>query len=65
MQIDLLMKIAGIGVMTWIISMVLRQAGREEAATLAAVAGLVAALLLVVDAVGKLLSQVQSIFQLY
>ncbi len=65
MQIELLFRIAGVGVLTWIISTVLRQAGRDELATLAAVAGLAIALLMVVDILSQLLTNVQSIFQLY
>ena len=65
MGIDLLLRIAGVGVMTWAVTTVLKQAGRDELATLAAVAGSAVALLLVVDVVSRLLTEVQSIFQLY
>lgn len=65
MGIDLLLRIAGVGMMTWAVSTVLKQAGRDELATLAAIAGCAVALLMVVDVVSRLFTQVQSIFQLY
>lgn len=65
MQTELLFRIAGVGVLTWIVSTVLKQAGREELSTLSAVAGLAIALLMVVDVLSQLLTSVQSIFQLY
>lgn len=65
MQTELIFRIAGLGVLTWAVNSVLRQAGREELATLAAIAGLAAALLMVVDVLSQLLTNVRTIFQLY
>lgn len=65
MQVELLLRIAGIGVLTWAIASILRQAGRDELATLSTVAGVVIALLMVIDVVSQLLNQVQTIFGLY
>ena len=49
MQIDLLFKIAGVGVLVTVIASVLTRTGREEMAMLTTVAGLVIVLLMVVD----------------
>lgn len=65
MQIELLFRIAGVGVLTWAVESVLKRSGREELATLATIAGLAVALLMVVDLVSELLGQVRTIFQLY
>lgn len=65
MQTELLLRIAGVGVLTWAIAAILRQAGRDELATLSTVAGVVIVLLLVIDVVSQLLNQVQTIFGLY
>lgn len=65
MQIELLFQIAGVGVLTWVVCAVLKQAGREELSTLAAVAGVAIALLMVMDIISQLFSSVQTIFQLY
>ena len=65
MQIELLFRIAGVGVLTWAIGSVLHQGGRDELATLAAIAGLSISMLMVLDVVSGLLDSVKTIFQLY
>ena len=58
MQLDVLFKLAGLGVVVAFISMVLKQAGREELGTLVTVVGLVIALLLA----GKIRSACLSVY---
>ena len=65
MQINILLKIAGIGLLVTVISQVLTRAGREDIATMASVAGILLVLLMVISLAGDVLSQVQSIFHLY
>ena len=65
MQIDLLFKIAGVGILVTVIAAVLTRTGREEMAMLTTVAGLVIVLRMVVDMVAGMLTQVKNIFQLY
>ncbi len=65
MQVELLFKIAGIGIMVSVISQVLTRTGREDMAMLTTVAGLVIVLLMVVNLVAELFASVKSIFQLY
>ena len=64
MQIDVLLKIAGIGLLIAVICQVLTRAGREDIAALAAVAGILTALLAVVSLAREVLSQVQAVFHL-
>ena len=64
-QVDLLFKLAGLGVVVAVIHQVLTRAGREELATLTTVVGVVIALFMVVELISQLLSSVKSIFQLY
>ena len=64
-QIDLLFKLAGLGVVVAVLCQVLTRAGREELSTLVTVVGLVIALFLVVDRVADLFSSLQNIFALY
>ena len=64
-QIDLLFKLAGLGVVVAVLCQVLTRAGREELSTLVTVVGLVIALCLVVDLVADLFSSLQNIFALY
>lgn len=65
MQLDLLFQIAGVGVLTTVISSILAATGRSELSNLAAVAGLAIVLLMVVNMLGTLFSSVRTIFQLY
>ena len=65
MNIDLLVQIAGVGILICAANQVLQQAGREDLAVLASVAGLVVVMFLVVDLVAQLLNNVKSIFGLY
>ncbi len=64
MQIDVLLKIAGIGLLVTVICQVLTRAGREDIATLATVAGMILVLLMVISLAGELLNQVQAVFHL-
>ncbi len=64
MQIDVLLKIAGVGLMVTVICQVLTRAGREDIATLATVAGVILVLLTVVNLASELLAQVQAVFHL-
>lgn len=63
-QIDILLKIAGIGLLVAVICQLLGKAGREDIATLVTVAGLILVLLMVLNLAGQLLSQVQAMFLL-
>ena len=65
MDINLLFKIAGIGILVAVIVQLLRQNGREELATVAAIAGLVLATMLVVSMIASLLETVRQTFSLY
>lgn len=64
MQIDVLLKIAGIGLLVTVICQVLSRAGREDIATLATIAGIILVLLMVVSLAGELLAQIQAVFHL-
>lgn len=64
MRIDVLLKIAGVGLLVAVICQALTRAGREDIATLAGVAGMLVVLLTVISLVGELLAQVQAVFQL-
>ena len=65
MQLNLLFQIAGVGVLTTVISAVLTSSGRSELANLATVAGLAIVLLMVAGLLEDLFTSVRAIFQLY
>lgn len=59
---DIILKIAGIGIVVMIIDKVLESAGKKEIASIITIAGLVTVFVLMVGMVAKLLTNVQSIF---
>ncbi|MBQ9197317.1 MAG: stage III sporulation protein AC [Clostridia bacterium] len=65
MQVQQLLRIAGIGILVTVIAQILTRAGREDMATLTGIAGLAIVLMLVVSLVAELFTSVQSIFGLY
>ena len=65
MGIEIVFKIAGIGILIAIICQLLKQTGRDDMAMLAALAGLIITLMMVIDLIGTLLDSVKQIFQLY
>lgn len=65
MQLELLFQIAGVGVLTTVISSILAASGRNELASLTTVAGLAIVLLMVVNMLSTLFGSVRTIFQLY
>lgn len=62
MQIDVLLRIAGVGILLTVICQILTRAGREDIATLATIAGIILVLLMVVSLAGELLGQIQAVF---
>ena len=64
MEVGLVLKIAGIGMLVAVASQVLSRSGREDMATLVSVAGVVLALLILVGEIASLFSLVQEVFGL-
>ncbi|MBO5734323.1 MAG: stage III sporulation protein AC [Clostridia bacterium] len=64
MGIDLIFKIAAIGILVSVLNQVLIRAGREEQAMLTTLAGLVVVLLMVIQQIDYLFETVKSIFNL-
>jgi len=65
MDVDMLFKIAGVGIVAAIITQLLKQSGRDELATVAAVAGLIIGLMMMLSMVEELLESVRSVFSFY
>lgn len=64
MSIDLIFKIAAIGILVSVLNQVLIRSGREEQAMLTTLAGLIVVLLMVVKEVANLFETVKTIFKL-
>lgn len=64
MSIDLLFKIAAIGILVAVLYQVLVRAGREDQAMMTTLAGLVIVLSMVINEISNLFSSVRTIFNL-
>ena len=65
MDIDIIFKIAAIGVLTAIINQVLKMAGKEEIATIVTLAGVIIVLFSVVSMISELFTTVKTLFAIY
>ncbi len=65
MSVDIIFKIAAIGILVSVLNHVLNRAGREEISMMVTLAGIVVVLLMVIDMISRLFNNVKSIFQLY
>jgi stage III sporulation protein AC len=62
MEIDLIFKIAAIGIIVSILNQVLSRSGREEQATMTTLAGLVVVLMMIAQKVAELFELVKTLF---
>ena len=62
MEIDLIFKIAAIGIIVSILNQVLSRSGREEQATMTTLAGLVVVLIMIAQKVSELFELVKTLF---
>ncbi|MCQ2602427.1 MAG: stage III sporulation protein AC [Clostridia bacterium] len=65
MDINAILKIAGVGILTAIVCIILKRSDRDDIATFATIAGLVIVIALVIDMVGGLFDSIKSILSLY
>ena len=65
MNIDLIFKVAGIGIIVAVLTLVLKRAEREEQAMLTTLAGLIVVLMLVITEIQTLFDTVKSVFGLW
>ena len=64
MNTDLLLKVAGIGILVTVAYQILHKSGRDEQAMLVTVSGIIIVLLMLVREMGGLFDSVKSIFGL-
>lgn len=62
MEISLIIKIAGIGILVAVASQILGKAGRDEQAMFVTIAGILVALMLLVTRIRELFDTVSSLF---
>ena len=63
MEVDLIFKIAAIGILVAVLNQVLSRAGRDEQAMMTTLAGLVVVLMMVVQEIARLFDLVKTLFQ--
>ncbi len=64
MNIELILKVAGIGVLVTVAYQVLMKSGRDEQAMLVSVAGIIIVLFMLVNELGGLFESIKNIFGL-
>ena len=64
MEINMVFRIAAVGILVAVLHQVLMRAGREEQAMLTTLAGLVVVLFWVIQYISQLFDTVQTLFQL-
>ena len=64
MDIELLFKIAGVGILVAVLNQVLSKAGREDQAMMTTLTGIIIVLMMVVTKINELFEMVRNIFNL-
>lgn len=64
MEVDLIFKIAGIGMIVAVINIVLEKSGKEEYAFFTTLIGVVIVLSIVINLIAKLFDNVKTLFRL-
>lgn len=62
MDVDLIFKIAGMGIIVAVLSQLLKRAERDEQALMITIAGLVVVMLMLVNEIANLFDTVKSVF---
>jgi stage III sporulation protein AC len=65
MSIDIIFKIAGVGIITAVINNILEKSDKKEIATLVTLAGLVIVLMMVIEMLSGLFTTLKGMFSLY
>ena len=63
MDVDLIFKIAAVGILVAVLNQVLSRAGREEQAMMTTLAGLVVVLMMVAQKIAELFDLVKTLFE--
>lgn len=65
MDVDIIFKIAAVGLITAIISQILKKTDKDEIATLVTLAGLVIVLIMIINMIGQLFDTLKAVFGMY
>ena len=64
MEVDLILKVAGVGMIITVLCQIMSKAGRDEQSTLVSSAGMVIILILIAEKVGTLVATLRGVFGL-
>ncbi|MBP0979267.1 MAG: stage III sporulation protein AC [Oscillospiraceae bacterium] len=64
MEVDLIFKIAAIGIIVAVLNQVLIRSGREEQAMMTTLAGLIVVLMIMITQISDLFNMIKSVFRL-
>lgn len=64
-SVDLIFKIAGVGILVAVLNTILKHAGKEEQGQLVTLAGLAIVFIWVIQLLANLFDQVKSVFKLF
>ena len=64
MDVELIMKVAGVGMIVAVVCQILGKVGREEQATLVSVTGIIIILVMIIEEVGDMIETLRRIFGL-
>lgn len=65
MNIDVIFKLAALGVLIAVVCQILKKSDRDDLATLVSLAGLIIALSMVIGMISQLFDSIKAIFSLY
>lgn len=64
MDVDLIFRIAGIGIIVAVLNLLLQRSGRDEQAMMTTIAGLIVVMMLLVNEIGALFDTIRNVFNL-
>lgn len=62
MDVEIIFKIAAIGILTAIVGQILKQTGKDEISTIATLAGLIIVIVMVLNLIGDLFTTIKTLF---
>ena len=62
MDVDLIFRIAAVGILVAVLGQLLTRSGRDEQALMTTLAGLIVVLMLIVEQISRLFSMMESVF---
>lgn len=64
MNVDIILKIAAIGILTAIVGQILKHTGKDEIAMITTLAGLIITLFMIIDMISSLFGAVRTLFNI-